>query len=148
MYGSPVIAIDIKNDIICQMKNVIKMPAREAPADKSAVVLRKALVRTAVLLELGHAQLARILGVSDSSVHRLFAGQRTVDPESKEGELAALLIRLYRSLDAVVGADAELRRVWLNTYNHALNARPVDLLVTAAGLVYAVAYLDHARAPI
>ena len=46
-----------------------------------------------------------MLGVSEASVSRLVTGARTIDPESKEGELALILVRVYRSLDALVGAD-------------------------------------------
>lgn len=114
----------------------------------AAAVLSKALVRAARQLGLNNAQLAQIVGVSESSVHRLATGQRTIDPASKEGELAALLLRLYRSLDAIVGSDPYLRQRWLNSHNYALNGSPVELIGTTAGLVHAVAYLDHARAPL
>jgi len=41
---------------------------------------------------------------SEASVSRLQTG-RGLDPETKEGELALLFLRLYRSLDALVGGD-------------------------------------------
>ena len=66
-------------------------------------VLTKALLRAADLLGLSSRVLARILGVSEASVSRLASGARTIDPASKEGELALLLVRVYRSLDALVG---------------------------------------------
>ncbi len=113
-----------------------------------AAVLGKALMRAARQLSLSNAQLAQVLGVSESSIHRLTTGQREIDPQSKEGELAALLLRLYRSLDAVVGADAYLRQRWLTSHNRALNGTPAELMGSVAGLVHTVAYLDHARAPL
>lgn len=109
-------------------------------------VLSRALVRTAGLLELSQAELARILGVSDSSVSRLVGEARQVDAGSKEGELALLLVRVYRSLDALVGGDAQARHAWLRSHNAALNGTPAALLQSAAGLVNTVAYLDSARA--
>src|SRR5947208_14645420 len=113
----------------------------------SAIVLTKALLRAAQLLELSSAVLARILGVSEASISRLASGARTIDPASKEGELALLLVRLYRSLDALVGTDAAQRKAWLHSHNRALNARPADLLERADGLVAVLAYLDAMRAP-
>jgi Protein of unknown function (DUF2384) len=119
-------------------------PAAAAAPDQ---VLTKALLRAAELLGLSSAVLARILGVSEASVSRLAAGARTIDPKSKEGELALLLVRVYRSLDALVGTDAAQRKAWLQGHNRALNGRPVDLIQRADGLVSVVGYLDAMRAP-
>jgi hypothetical protein len=111
------------------------------------VVLTKAVLRAADLLELSGAALARTLGVSEASVSRLSSGGRTIDPKSKEGELALLLVRVYRSLDALVGTDAAQRKAWLHSHNRALNSHPAELIQSAAGLVTVVAYLDAMRAP-
>ena len=110
-------------------------------------VLGKALFRATELLDLNNAALARILGVSEASVSRLASGARSIDPKSKEGELALLLIRVYRSLDALVGSDAAQRKAWLHSPNRALNGTPADLIQSAAGLVAVVGYLDAMRAP-
>lgn len=119
--------------------------AQAAPAPDA--VLTKALLRAAGLLGLSSRLLARILGVSEASVSRLASGARTVDPASKEGELALLLVRVYRSLDALVGGDAAQRKAWLESHNRALNGRPIDLLQRTDGLVAVLAYLDAMRAP-
>lgn len=117
------------------------------PSPKPDVVLTKAVLRAAGLLELSSASLARILGVSEASVSRLVSGARTVDPQSKEGELALLLVRVYRSLDALVGTDAAQRKAWLHGHNRALNGKPAELIHRADGLVSVVNYLDAMRAP-
>ena len=127
------------------MSRARPLPAAQPQPD---VVLTKSLLRAAELLELSSASLARILGVSEASVSRLTSGARTVDPDSKEGELALLLVRVYRSLDALVGADAEQRKAWLHSANRALNGRPADLIQRADGLVGVVNYLDAMRAPV
>ena len=123
--------------------------SRPAPQPQPApdAVLTKAVLRAAALLELPSNVLARILGVSEASISRLVGGSRTIDPASKEGELALLLVRVYRSLDALVGTDAAQRKAWLHSPNRALNGRPVELLQRADGLVSVVAYLDAMRAP-
>src|SRR3954468_4561463 len=125
------------------------MASRPAPAPRAApeVVLTRALLRASDLLDLSSASLARILGVSEASVSRLVSGTRTVHPHSKEGELALLLVRVYRSLDALVGTDAAQRKAWLHSPNRALNGRPAELIQRADGLVGVVAYLDAMRAP-
>ena len=112
-----------------------------------AAVLTKAVLRATELLELSGAALARTLGVSEASVSRLVSGARTIDPKSKEGELALLLVRVYRSLDALVGADPAQRKAWLQSHNRGLNGKPTELIQSAAGLVAVVAYLDAMRAP-
>src|SRR5215218_9818773 len=103
------------------MKRPLDAPAAQ-PAPNA--VLTKALLRAAALLEVSSASLARILGVSEASVSRLASGARSVDPASKEGELALLLVRVYRSLDALVGTDAVQRKAWMQSHNRALNASP------------------------
>jgi len=124
-------------------------PSRPAPKPEPAadLVLTRAVLRSAELLGLSSAALARILGVSEASVSRLASGARSVDPQSKEGELALLLVRVYRSLDALVGSDAPQRQAWLHGHNRALNGRPIDLIQRTDGLVNVVAYLDAMRAP-
>lgn len=117
------------------------------PQPSPEAVLTKAVLRAAALLELPSNVLARILGVSEASISRLVGGSRTIDPGSKEGELALLLVRVYRSLDALVGTDAAQRKAWVRSPNRALNGRPLDLLQRADGLVSVVAYLDAMRAP-
>src|SRR5690349_15492171 len=105
-------------------------PPRPAskPEPAPELVLTKAVLRAGGRLGLSSAVLARGLGVSEASISRLSAGARTVDPQSKEGELALLLVRVYRSLDALVGTDASQRNAWLHGHNRALNGRPIDLI--------------------
>lgn len=116
-----------------------------ARADASGV-LTKALLRAAGLLDLAPAALARILGVSEASISRLANGKRSIAPESKEGELALLLVRVYRSLDALVGGDDAQRRAWMHSANRALNGTPSELIRSAEGLVAVASYLDGMRA--
>lgn len=108
-------------------------------------VLTRATLRAAERLGLNHAQLARVLGVSPSTVTRLTQGSYTIAPDSKTGELALLLIRLFRSLDSIVGNAAD-GATWMATQNTALSGVPRDLIATAQGLVHATAYLDAYRA--
>jgi hypothetical protein len=77
----------------------------------------------------------------------VLAGVRGIEPSSKEGELALLLVRVFRSLDALVGGNDAKRLAWMNSYNKALNGTPADLIKTAEGLVRTLAYLDGLRAP-
>jgi len=117
----------------------VPKPAEEAP------VLSKAVVRAARLLSFSQRELAHILGVSEATASRLVAGSyRLSSSRTKEWELALLLVRLFRSLDALWGHE-EAARTWLSTDNLALSARPVDLIPSVEGLVRVVNYLDNAR---
>ena len=121
-------------------------PSAQPRADPASV-LTKAVLKATELLSLSSVALARILGVSEASVSRLFSGARKIDPESKEGELALLFVRVFRSLDALVGTDASQRNAWLQSHNRGLNGRPIELIQRAEGLAAVVAYLDAMRAP-
>ncbi len=112
------------------------------------MVLAKATVRASQALALNGAALAKVLGTSEASVSRILAGERTIAPAGKEGELALLLIRVYRSLDALVGNDETLRRAWLDSHHRVLNGIPRNLLGSVQGLVSVVGYLDSMRAPV
>jgi len=114
------------------------------PAEE-ATVLSKAVVRAARLLSFSQREIAHILGVSEATASRLVAGSyRLSSSRTKEWELALLLVRLFRSLDALWGHE-EAARTWLSTDNLALSARPVDLIPSVEGLVRVVNYLDNAR---
>jgi hypothetical protein len=116
-----------------------------APKPDAAKVLTKAVLRAGELLGLSAAMLARVIGISEASVSRMATGARSINPSSKEGELALLLIRAYRSLDALVGSDDSQRRNWMTGHNDALGGAPIQLIQRADGLVSVVAYLDGMR---
>ena len=107
--------------------------------------LTKAVVRAAGLLGLSQAVLADVLGVSAATASRLVGGRYSLTPaRRREWEFALLFVRLYRSLDAIVGSD-RAAQTWLRGDNHALGARPLDLMRTAEGLVRVLQYLDANR---
>ena len=115
---------------------------------QDAAVLAKALGRAAQALGLSGATLAAVIGASEATVSRVVRGERPLAPASKSGELALLVVRLYRSLDALVGHDAQARLAWMRSRNDALHGVPAELIRSAAGLVTVVAYLDGMRAPL
>ena len=125
--------------------NVKKNASAPCSVEKAAVI-SKALINAAEMLALSQSRLAQILGVSASTVSRLYTGSYLLSPEKKEWEFAVLLIRLFRSLDAIVGGIAEDARRWLGSDNHALaDKKPVELITSAEGLVRVVNYLDARR---
>lgn len=115
-----------------------------ATPDPSAV-LTKAVARAAERLGITKALLARILGLSPPTVTRLYSGAYKLDERRKEWEFALLFVRVFRSLDSIVGDEQAARR-WLNCDNRALNGKPIDLIRRTDGLVRVVQYLDASRA--
>lgn len=127
-------------------------PAARSPAaatetvSAASAVLTQATLRSAGLLGLSNSVLARAVGLSEASISRMASGAKAFEVGSKPAELAALVIRVYRSLDALVGNSEEHRRLWMTSYNRALNATPKEAIQSAEGLVRVVTYLDGARA--
>lgn len=119
-------------------------PIRPAAPPDPGPVLAQAALSAAARLGLRHRQLAAVIGSSEASVSRLQYG-RGLDPETKEGELALLFLRLFRSLDALVGGDDDKARAWLHAENDHVRGVPAERIRTVEGLVDVVQYLDAMR---
>ena len=115
-----------------------------APSPTPEAVLAKAVLNASARLGLRQRHLAGILGTSEASVSRLQHG-RGIEPDTKGGELALLFLRLYRSLDTLVGGDDEKARAWLHAPNEHLGGPPAERVRTVEGLVDVVQYLDAMR---
>src|SRR5690606_23224592 len=99
----------------------------------------KATLRAGKALGLTQAEVAAIIGRERTSL------RRGVDPDSKAGELALLLIRVYRSLHALVGGSEEAMRHWMAVPNLHTGGIPREQARQVAGLVGLVTYLDAIR---
>ncbi|HWM84380.1 MAG TPA: antitoxin Xre/MbcA/ParS toxin-binding domain-containing protein [Kofleriaceae bacterium] len=109
-------------------------------------MLSKALVRATARLGLtSQRELAEVLGVSAPTVSRLLRGARPLHPASNEGQRATLFLRIWRSLDALVGGDEKAATAWFHASNHHLGACPAELARTITGLVHVADYLDAMR---
>lgn len=123
------------------------MTAIVKPATNAAnagAVLSKAVARAAERLDISRTLLSKILGVSPSTITRLYAGDYTLEQNRKEWEFALLFVRAFRSLDSIVGAQDTARK-WLQSENRGLNGRPIELIANTEGLVRVVHYLDASR---
>ena len=125
-------------------EHTIVSPEPAAGASEAAT-LGKAVTRAAELLGLSQQSLATVLGVSRPTVTRLVHGRYALSRHrAHEWEMATLFVRLFRSLDALVG-HGETARAWLAGANTDLGARPLDLILSAEGLVRVLHYLDAHR---
>ena len=107
-------------------------------------VLCKALLNTQQALGLSNEELGRVIGKDRTTISRIF-DKGVLAPSTKEGELALLLVRVYRGLFALVGGSHSQMQHWLNTLNVHLNDKPRDMLTSVQGLVSVVSYLDAMR---
>ncbi len=121
----------------------MQRPSSRTAPDRSAV-LTKAVASAAARLGVRNRQLAQIIGTSEASVSRLSTG-RLIAADTKEAELALLFLRLFRSLDALVGGDEMKARAWLEAENIHLGGVPAERIRSVEGLVDVVQYLDAVR---
>jgi hypothetical protein len=120
----------------------------EAPAAIETAALTKATVRAAQKLGLKNRTLAAVIGLSEPTISRMTRNEFVLSRGDKAFELSALFVRLFRSLDAIVGGDEQAARAWLNNQNSALRDAPINLIQNIGGLVNVVQYLDTRRARI
>ncbi len=102
-------------------------------------VLSKALLNAGRALGLSQERIGEVVGRDRSSIGR------GLDPQSKSGELALLLIRCYRSLYALVGGEPEAMRHWMQTPNRDTGGIPAEQVTSIQGLSRIVEYLDAMR---
>lgn len=115
------------------------MSAKSNNKPEEKLVLAKAVVNAGKALGLTQDETGRIIGRDRSSI------SRGIDPDSKAGELALLVIRSHRGLFLLLGGeDADLKH-WMHTSNHHLSGVPAELMLKVSGLVGVVQYLDAVR---
>ncbi len=124
------------------------MQLSKAMVPGAVPVLTKAVMRVAEALRLAPKDLSEILGISTATISGIRKHGKVLPADPKGLELAALLIRIYRSLDAITGGDDAVSGAWLRGENTALRAVPLDRMKTIAGLTEVLAYLDQRRAPL
>ena len=129
-------------------KDKTKMDAVPLPGSdpKESSVITKATLRAADGLGIKGNVLSSIVGLSEPTISRMRNGEYVLEPGNKAFELAVLFVRLYRSLDAIVGGDDSVAADWIKNKNTALDGIPLDLIQTVSGLTNVVAYIDSRRA--
>ena len=115
------------------------VPKPESLTSEKKSVLSKALLNAGRALGLSQADLGCVIGKDRTSI------ARGIDPDSKPGELALILIRCYRDLYVLVGAQAADIRHWMRTENRHTGGIPAEQVKTVQGLVRVLQYLDAIR---
>ena len=116
-----------------------------AARPETGPVVTKAVIRSADRLRLNARTLAAIIGVSEASVSRMKRGDLELEPGTKPFEFGVLLVRLFQSLDAIVGGEDNAAASWLVNPNTELDARPIEKIQIVNGLLDVIAYLDARR---
>ena len=115
------------------------MTALKAAAAEKPAVLSRALLNAGKAFGMSQTQLGKVIGKDRTSIGR------GVDPASKAGELALLLIRCYRSLYVLVGGKPEDMKHWMHTENRHTRGKPVEQVQSVQGLNDVLEYLDAMR---
>ncbi|MBI1194826.1 MAG: DUF2384 domain-containing protein [Gammaproteobacteria bacterium] len=105
-----------------------------------AATLTKAFLNAGKELGLNQDELGAVIGRNRAAFRR-----GGIEPEGKSGELALLLIRVYRSLYALVGGSRSELRHWMHTENHHTGGIPAEQVKSVVGLLRVLEYLDAIR---
>ena len=108
-------------------------------------VLTKAFFRAGEILAFSRKELARILGISEASLSRLARRQSMLSPEARDGEIALAFLRIFRSLDALLGGREADMRLWFDSPHRYLGMPPRERVKSLEGLFDVVTYLDAMR---
>ena len=106
---------------------------------QEAATLAKAVLRAGKAMGITQEELGSIIGRDRTGI------ARGLDPNSKSGELALLVVRLYRALHSLCGDDTTLIHHWLNTANRDTGGVPRQQVQQIQGLVRLVDYLEAAH---
>jgi len=105
-----------------------------------AEVLAEALLNAGKALGMTQGDLGLVIGKDRSAISR-----GRIEPESKSGELALLLIRIYRALYVLVGGDPLQIQHWMRTKNLHTGGLPSEQIKSVQGLTRVLEYLDAMR---
>lgn len=109
-----------------------------------ANVLATAVLNLKEDIKIKSQDLGEIIGQHRNTVSRVLQ-KGELDPKSKSGELALLLIRAYRALFALNGGNKKAMVHWLNTFNYHIQGVPLEEMKSVMGLSRVVSYLDAMR---
>ena len=108
------------------------------------IVLAKAIVNASKQLGLKQAEIASALGMHRTAFSKLNRNP-SLEPTSKQGELALIVIRIARALFALTGGD----ETWIKRFMHSQNTMtggiPAEQISTIQGLMTVLRFVDAIR---
>lgn len=107
-------------------------------------VLAKALLRAAQQLGLKPTEIGNVIGLHRTAISRLKKSP-SIAPDSKQGELAILLIRIARALFALTGGDREMSHHFMRTENKVTRGIPAEQITSIQGLITVLQFVDAIR---
>lgn len=143
---TPILANEIflSYNFICNERGG-KMKISNKAQHQKEIVLTKAICNLSNFYSLSGKDLSKIIGISEASASRISQGKKLISPHTKEGEMALLLLRIYRSLNAMVGNNHEKAKLWLHSQNKYFRNKPIEEIKTIPGLISVLNYLDAMR---
>ncbi|NDX18471.1 antitoxin Xre/MbcA/ParS toxin-binding domain-containing protein [Acinetobacter baumannii] len=109
---------------------------------KQKKVLAKAVLSSAKQLGLTQDQLAIVLNLD--SVETL--NSLELDPDSSQGELAIILIRIAISLDTLTGGETKWMQHFMKSPNKLIKGIPIEQIQTTQGLASVLQLVEGFRA--
>ncbi len=120
------------------------MSALERTRPTQESVLAKAILNASEQLGLKQVELAAVLGVHRTAISRLKQNQ-SLDPLSKQGEIALLVVRIARALFALTGGDLEWIKHFMRTHNNVTGDIPAKQIQSIQGLMTVLQFVDAIR---
>ena len=111
-----------------------------ATSNTQAAVLGEAVLNAGARLGLSPQEVGRVIGRNRTTVVR-----NGVNPGTPNGQLAMLLVRIYRSLYVLVGGRDDEMKHWMHTRIGSLQGIPAQMIQDVSGLVRVAEYLDAMR---
>jgi len=112
--------------------------ALSQPVDNKEI-LSKSLIKAGKAMGMSQTEIGNVIGKDRTSI------TRGIDPNSKAGELALLLIRCYRGLYVLVGGDSNNIKHWMHTENRHTGGIPAEQVQKVQGLNRVIEYIDAMR---
>ena len=95
----------------------------KAPTENKAAVLGEAVLNAGSKLGLSPEEVGRIIGRNRTTIVR-----NGVDPSTPNGQVAMLLVRIYRGLYVLVGGRDDEMRHWMHTRIRTLQGVPAEMI--------------------
>jgi len=102
-----------------------------------ARVLTKALLNASKEMGISITHLEKVIGNENNEIKHT-----DINPQSKPGELALMLIRCYNSLYLLVGSNKNHIQHWMHTYNNGTHGVPAEQISNIDGLLQVAKYLE------